>query len=83
MKLARTGLGLVAHSGCPLVFPRLARRIGRLAFARTYNRRSKLRSPPMPMRRTKPGENKASQHIKEAKQVSTKSVYGLQSMQAS
>lgn len=83
MKLARTGLGLVAHLGCPLIFPRLARRIGRLAFARTYSRRSKVRSPPMPMRRTKPGENKASQHIKESKKVSTESLYDLQSMQAS
>lgn len=83
MKLARIGLGLVAHSGCPLVFPRLARRIGMLAFARTYNKRSKLRSQLMPMLRTKPGENKACQHIKEAKQMRAQSLHDLQSKQAS
>lgn len=62
MKLAKTGLGLVARSGCLLAFPHLARRIGRLVFARTYNRRSRLRSSLMPMRRTKPGEPSKSAH---------------------
>lgn len=83
MKLARTVLGLVAHSECPLASPRLVRRNDRLGSARMCSKCSKLRNPLVPTRKTRPRGNKGSQHVKSARRIRFASLCDSQSMQAS